>query len=225
MECFFIAKHTLTLVFHHQLQSVVIEQSDELDRCNSQLDLIKQLKQHCLSGDTQKVARVCGQLNEQCEQLVEVCKMLNQVAPTNKIKITTKTLAIWFDLNIKQLVGVAQCLANNPRARVAKDCTWAYLQGKCMCVSVCVYINSRKKEFFTCEKNCIKKIFFLEFFRKYFSAIFFTRQIFTHFFHENKINKKLTLTFFTLTRSSFSLVQLLRRLLSACATACLPGAR
>lgn len=113
-----------------QLQSVVIEQSDELDRCNVELDLIKQIKHHCLAGDFGKVGRISGQFQEQSERLVEICKMLNQIAPTHKMKITTKALAIWFELNLGQLLNIVHCLAQNPRSKVAKDCTWAYIQGK-----------------------------------------------------------------------------------------------
>lgn len=110
---------------------VVIEQSDELDRCNSQLDLIKQMKHHCLVGDIAKAEQIYAQFFEQSEQLIEICKMLNQVAPTNKLKIMTKTLAIWFDLNLEQLLMSAHCLCENPRSRVAKDFAWAYIQGEC----------------------------------------------------------------------------------------------
>lgn len=56
--------------------------------------------------------------------------MLNQVASTNKMKTTTKSLSIWFELNIKQLVLIAKSLSENPRSKVLKDCLWAYLQGK-----------------------------------------------------------------------------------------------
>lgn len=107
----------------------MIEQSDELDRCNAQLDLVKQLKHYCLVGDTQKCAQTCNQFQEQAEQLIEVCKMLNQVAPTNKMKITTKTLAIWFNANSGQLAAMAANLSELPRSRVLRECTWAYMQG------------------------------------------------------------------------------------------------
>jgi len=112
-----------------QLQTVVIEQSDELDRCNSQLDLVRQMKHYCLVGDISKCDIICAQFLEQCEQLVEICRMLNQVAPTHKMKISTKTLAIWFELNVGQLIGVCKCLSKSPRSRVLKDCAWAYIQG------------------------------------------------------------------------------------------------
>lgn len=108
----------------------MIEQSDELDRCNNKLDLIKQLKRHCLAGDSLATNKTCELFHEQCDQLVENCKMLNQVAQTNKLKISTKTLAIWFELNIEQLVNFAQCLSENPHSRGLKDSTWAYLQGE-----------------------------------------------------------------------------------------------
>lgn len=108
----------------------MIEQSDELDRCNVELDLIKQIKHHCLAGDIGKVSRICSQFQEQSEQLVEICKMLNQIAPTHKIKITTKALAIWFELNLSNILSIVECLAQNPRSKVAKDCTWAYIQGE-----------------------------------------------------------------------------------------------
>lgn len=108
----------------------MIEQSDELDRCNDKLDLVKQLKHHCLAGDAMKTIKCCELFREQCDQLVENCKMLNQVAQTNKLKISTKTLAIWFELNLEQLLSFAQCLSENPRSRPLKDSTWAYLQGK-----------------------------------------------------------------------------------------------
>lgn len=127
----YIVADTNTLILcSPQLQTVVIEQSDELDRCNAQLDLVKQLKHYCLVGDAQKCALTCHQFREQAEQLIEACKMLNQVAPTNKMKITTKTLAIWFEANCDQLVAMAQSLSELPRSRVLKDCTWAYMQGK-----------------------------------------------------------------------------------------------
>lgn len=113
-----------------KLQTNVIEQSDELDRCNAQLDLVKQMRHFCLAGDLVKLNRNCGQFLEQSEQLVEVCKMLNQVAPTHKMKISTKSLAIWFESNTRQLIGISESLARNPRSRVAKDCAWAYIQGK-----------------------------------------------------------------------------------------------
>lgn len=98
------------------------------------------MKHHCLAGDIGKAERVCGQFQEQSEQLVEICKMLNQVAPTHKMKITTKTLAIWFELNLVQLLSIALCLAQNPRSKVAKDCTWAYIQGKLACLRVFVFV-------------------------------------------------------------------------------------
>ena len=109
---------------------MVIEQSDELDRCNTQLDLIKQIKHYCLIGDVAKTQAVCVQFQEQSEQLIELCKQLNQVAPTNKIKIVTKTLAIWFELNLKQLLQLVQSFSENPHSRVMKDCVWTYIQGE-----------------------------------------------------------------------------------------------
>lgn len=109
----------------------MIEQSDELDRCNDKLDLVKQLKHHSLAGDITKTKKTCELFREQCDQLVENCKMLNQVAQTNKLKINSKTLAIWFELNLEQLLNFAQNLSENPRSRPLKDSTWAYLQGKC----------------------------------------------------------------------------------------------
>lgn len=101
-----------------------------MDRANSDLELIKHLKHLCLMGDIAKVRATCGQFAEQAEQLIETCKMLNQIAPTNKIKITTKVLASWFQLNLSQFLASAQYLAENPRSREAKDCTWAYMQGE-----------------------------------------------------------------------------------------------
>lgn len=112
-----------------QLQSVVIELSDQLDRCNSDLDLVKLIKHQTLVGDVDKASQVCDRFHEQAEQLVELCKMLNQVASTNKMKTTTKTLAIWFELNLPQLLAVARTLSENPRSKVLKDCLWSYLQG------------------------------------------------------------------------------------------------
>lgn len=95
-----------------------------------ELSLFKKIKHHCLAGDIGKVGRICGQLQEQSEQLIEICKMLNQISPTHKMKITTKELAIWFELNLGQLLSTIHCLAQNPRSKVAKDCTWAYIQGE-----------------------------------------------------------------------------------------------
>lgn len=77
-----------------------------------------------------KTERNCDLFREQCEQLVDNCKMLNQVAQTNKLKISTKTLAIWFELNVEQLVAFARCLSENPHSRALKDATWAHLQGR-----------------------------------------------------------------------------------------------
>lgn len=108
---------------------MVVEQSDELDRANNELELVKQVKHFALVGDKTKGDQVNGQFYEQAEQLIEVCKQLNQVAPTNKLKLTTKTLAIWFDLNLSHLLASAECLCDNPRSRTAKDFAWAYLQG------------------------------------------------------------------------------------------------
>lgn len=112
-----------------KLQTVVIEQSDELDRSNCQLDLVKQMKHNCLLGDLDRCKQINTAFNEQSEQLIEICKMLNQIAPTNKMKITTKTLAIWFDLNIRQLLHTVSSLCENPSSKELKDCAWAYLQG------------------------------------------------------------------------------------------------
>ena len=109
----------------------MIEQGDELDRCNSDMELIKQMKHHSLVGDLAKAEKIFGQFHEQAEQLLELCRMLNQVAPTNKLKITTKTLASWFELSLPKLLGAARCLCENPTSRVAKDCAWAYIQGEC----------------------------------------------------------------------------------------------
>lgn len=88
------------------------------------------MKHHCLVGDVAKTQRICALFHEQSDQLIEVCKMLNQVAPTHKMKITSKTMAIWFELNTQQLLASAQCLSANPRSRVLKDSTWTYLQGE-----------------------------------------------------------------------------------------------
>lgn len=116
---------------HYELQSAVIEQSDELDRCNSQLDIVKQLKHTCLLGDTQRTHATSAHFCEQADQLVEVCKMLNQVAPTNKIKITTKSLGLWFETNANELVRCAQSLSEHPHSRAARDCAWTYMQLWC----------------------------------------------------------------------------------------------
>lgn len=113
----------------YELQTVAIEQSDELDRNNCQLDLIKQMKHNCLVGDLNRCQQTNRQFGEQSEQLIEICKMLNQIAPTNKMKITTKTLALWFELNIKPLLETVCCLCESPSSKELKDCTWAYLQG------------------------------------------------------------------------------------------------
>lgn len=112
-----------------QLQTVVIEQSDELDRLNTQLDLIKQLKHFCLIGDVIKANKISISFLEQTEQLIEICKMLNQVSPTHKMKITSKSIGIWFELNVKQLLDCAECLSKNSHSKVIKDCAWAYIQG------------------------------------------------------------------------------------------------
>lgn len=109
---------------------MAVEQSDELDHVNTELELIKHLKHLCLVGDIAKVRASCGQFAEQAEQLIETCKMLNQIAPTNKIKISTKVLATWFQLNLSQFLSAAHCLAENPRSRESKDCAWAYMQGE-----------------------------------------------------------------------------------------------
>lgn len=108
----------------------MIEQSDELDRCNSDLDLVKQIKHQTLIGDIDKTDRVCTQFQEQAEQLIELCKMLNQVASSNKMKTTTKSLALWFELNTPQLLSIARSLSMNPRSKALKDCLWAYIQGE-----------------------------------------------------------------------------------------------
>lgn len=100
-----------------------------MDRSNSQLDLTRQMKHNCLVGDLNRCQLTNGQFSEQSEQLIEICKMLNQIAPTNKMKITTKTLAIWFELNLRQLLDTVSCLCENPSSKELKDCTWAYLQG------------------------------------------------------------------------------------------------
>ena len=107
-----------------------MEQGDELDRLSCELELLKQIKQHCLVGDTAKVELVCQQFHEQAEQLIELCRMVNQVAPTNKIKITTKSLAIWFELNLGHLLATCRCFSQNPHSRVAKDFAWVYIQGE-----------------------------------------------------------------------------------------------
>lgn len=114
----------------YELKTVVVEQSDELDRSNGELNLIKLIKHHCLVGDAAKAQLVFRQFHEQSEQLVETCRMLNQVAPTNKLKITTKLLATWFQLNLRQLLNSAACLCEHPRSRESKDCAWAYFQGE-----------------------------------------------------------------------------------------------
>lgn len=114
----------------YELQTVVIEQSDELDRSNSQLNLIKQLKHYCLVGDYERTLQLSLIFQEQTEQLVEICKTLNQISPTHKMKITTKSLAIWFELNLPQLLENFKFLSQNPRSKILKDCTWSYVHGK-----------------------------------------------------------------------------------------------
>lgn len=114
----------------NQLQNVVIDQSDELDRANLSLNIIKELKQQTLMGDLVKTGKVCKLFQEQNERLIELCKMLNQVASSNKMKMSTKSLAIWFELNTQQLLASADCLSREPRSKVLKDHLWAYIQGK-----------------------------------------------------------------------------------------------
>lgn len=108
----------------------MIELSDELDRTNGQLELVKELKHFCLVGDLGRLENTSALFVEQTEQLVEVCKMLNQISPTNKMKLTTRSVGIWFELNAGQLLACASCLAQNPHSKVLKECTWAYIQGK-----------------------------------------------------------------------------------------------
>lgn len=81
-------------------------------------------------GDLIKTGKVCKLFQEQNERLVELCKMLNQVASTNKMKMSTKSLAIWFELNTQQLLASANCFSHEPRSKVLKDHLWAYIQGK-----------------------------------------------------------------------------------------------
>lgn len=108
----------------------MIEQSDELDRFLSQAELVKQLKHQSLVGDLNKLEQLSATFLEQSEQLVEICKMLNQVSSSNKMKIGTKSLAIWFEQNTRLMLSSVRCVAESPRSRVAKDCAWAYLQGE-----------------------------------------------------------------------------------------------
>lgn len=121
----------------YELQTAAIELADELDRLNGELELTKQMKHLCLVGDTAKARLVFNQFSEHSEQLVEICRMLNQIAPTNKLKITTKSLANWFQLNHGQLVAFAGCLSENPISKTAKNCVWTYIQGECKQVAGC----------------------------------------------------------------------------------------
>lgn len=113
-----------------QLQNIVVEQSDELDRTNSQLELIKHIKHASLMGDQTRAVALCTKFQEQADQLVEACRMLNQVAPTNKIKISTRSLAIWFETNTPHLVRVCAALSQQNRSRELKDFAWIYSQGE-----------------------------------------------------------------------------------------------
>lgn len=108
----------------------MIEQSDDLDSIQNELELLKQLKHCCLLGDIAKTDTVCDQFREQADRLVELCKMLNQVAATNKMKIFTKSLAIWFEQSSCELLATGECLARNSRSPSLKDCLWAQIKGK-----------------------------------------------------------------------------------------------
>lgn len=108
---------------------MVVEQSDELDQVIVEMDLIKQIKQQTLIGDCEKVSHVLRLFQDQADRLIELCKMLNQVASTNKLKMSTKSLAIWFELNTSHLLSSAHSLSQEPRLRILKDHLWAYIQG------------------------------------------------------------------------------------------------
>lgn len=97
----------------------------------TQCDLMVALKRHALVGDSKQVAATCHALDEKSAKLCEICRMLREVSPSNRMKMIASSLGSWFDTNSKHLVGVATCLCNSPRSKVAKQCLKAYTHGKC----------------------------------------------------------------------------------------------
>ncbi|KAG9510680.1 Alpha-catulin, partial [Fragariocoptes setiger] len=111
-----------------ELQMVAIEQCDELDRISTQSNTLRKLKHCCLNGDRERLAMNSYDFTEHAEHMVEVCRLMNQVAPTHKLKISTRSLIHWIELNTKQVINACYCLCLNSGSKIAKDNLWSFIQ-------------------------------------------------------------------------------------------------
>ncbi|XP_053213884.1 alpha-catulin-like isoform X2 [Panonychus citri] len=105
----------------YQLRRTALNQADELFKLTDELSLINHLRNHSISGDTERLNDYFKLYNEHCDHVNEVCRLLHNVSSSETLVIYSKATEIHVNIFSTQILNACLTLSNYPNSRIAKD--------------------------------------------------------------------------------------------------------
>nr|CAD7568017.1 unnamed protein product [Timema californicum] len=105
-----------------QLQQTTIEQANDLPSVvRAGHDMVNVIRNIALATDTERLEQCADRFHEYIEHILEVCKLLRHIAPTDNLQVSAKYTEINLRIYGPQVVTAAHTLSLHPTSKIAKE--------------------------------------------------------------------------------------------------------
>ncbi|XP_063225044.1 alpha-catulin isoform X2 [Bacillus rossius redtenbacheri] len=105
-----------------QLQQTTLEQAGDLPSVvRAEHDMVDIIRNVALATDSERLEQCAQRFHEYIEHILEVCKLLRHIAPTDTLQVSAKYTEINLSIYGPQVLTAAHTLSLHPTSKIAKE--------------------------------------------------------------------------------------------------------